>query len=171
MIGGVVALIKITGTTNKISGALSRLQTLGKEPQEFLAALGLEMVDRTRQRIDDGVTPEGTPFAPLNPLYASGKPSGDPILKRSGSLRNELTSTIQGNSLVWGSNRIYAAVHQFGAIIKPVKAPALVFRMGGDLFKRQSVTIPARPYLGFTHEDRQAAVDTLETFFRRCMGG
>lgn len=97
-----MALIKITGNTNKISGALSRLQTLGKEPQEFLAALGLEMVDRTRQRINDGVTPEGSPFAPLNPLYASSKSSGDPILKRTGSLRNELTSTIQGNSLVWG---------------------------------------------------------------------
>lgn len=85
-----MALIKITGTTNKISGALSRLQTLGKEPQEFLAALDLEMVDRTRQRIDDGVTLEGTPLASLNPLYASGKPSGAPILKRTGSLRNEL---------------------------------------------------------------------------------
>ena len=166
-----MALIKITGTANKISGALSRLQMLGKEPQGFLASLGLEMVDRTRQRINDGVTPEGSPFAPLNPLYASSKPSGDPILKKTGSLRNELTSTVHGNSLVWGSNRIYAAVHQFGAIIKPVKAPALVFRMGGELFKRQSVTIPARPYLGFNNEDRQVAIDTLETFFRRCMGG
>lgn len=166
-----MALIKISGDAGKISGALSRLEQLGKEPQAFLGALGLEMVDRTRQRIDDGVTPEGAPFAPLNPLYASDKEDGDPILKRSGSLWNELTSTLQGNSLVWGSNRIYAAVHQFGAIILPVRAPKLVFRMGGILFKRQWVEIPSRPYLGFNEEDREAAVGTLETFFRKCMGG
>lgn len=165
-----MAVIKIEGTTNRISEALSRLELLGKQPQEFLAALGLEMVDRTRERIEQGVTPEGTPFAPLNPLYAQSK-RGLGILRERGYLFNRLVSRQEGNTLIWGSNEIYAAVHQFGAVIKKKEAPALVFRMGGHVFKRDYVTIPARPYLGFNAEDREALTSTLEVFFKQCLRG
>lgn len=166
-----MALINITGSTARITGALERLERLGRQPQEFLRALGLQQIERTQTRIREGVTPEGTPFAPLNPLYAAGKPAGVGILQSTGNLRNHLTTALHGSTLIWGSNLEYAAVHQFGAVIRRRSAPALVFRIGGSWFRKQSVTIPARPYLGFNGEDREAAVATLETFFRGCLRG
>ncbi|MXV35832.1 MULTISPECIES: phage virion morphogenesis protein [unclassified Saccharibacter] len=165
-----MALIKISGNTDRISAALSRLEKLGREPNALLSDIGLKMVDRTKERIEREVSPDGSPFAPLNPLYASTK-KGPGILRESGSLRRTIYKQIEGNRLIWGSNMNYAAVHQFGAIIKPKTQSALEFSIGGRVFKRQSVTIPARPYLGFNEADRQATVETLQTFFRRCLAG
>lgn len=166
-----MALINITGSTARITTALTRLEQLGRQPQEFLRALGQQQIERTQTRIRQGVTPDGTPFAPLNPLYAASKPSGVGILQSTGNLRNHLTTALHGNTLLWGSNLDYAAVHQFGAVIRRRRAPALVFSIGGTWFRKQFVTIPGRPYLGFNSDDRAAAVDTLETFFRGCLRG
>ena len=73
-----MALINITGSTARITGALERLEQLGRQPQEFLGALGQQQIERTQTRIREGVTPEGTPFAPLNPLYAAEKQNPPP---------------------------------------------------------------------------------------------
>jgi len=46
-----------------------------------------------------------------------------------------------------GSDRVYAAIHQFGGTIRPKKAGGrLVFTVGGKKVFAKSVTIPARPY-------------------------
>ncbi len=146
-----MAIIKITGNTDRIGKALSNLENLGRNPAGFLAAIGDEMIQHTQHRIEQGVTPTGEPFHPLDPFYAVRK-KGPGILRESQALFSRLTTRLDGNTLIWGSNLPYAAVHQFGAVIK-------------------GRTIPARPYLGFNNEDRQVAIDTLETFFRRCLGG
>lgn len=165
-----MALIKISGNTDKIAGALSRLEKLGKEPNALLSDIGLKMVDRTKERIEQEVSPDGSPFAALNPLYAATE-KGAGILRKTGRLFESIDKQVSGHTLIWGSNKTYAAVHQFGAIIRPTTKAALGFNLGGRVFKARSVTIPARPYLGFNESDRQATVETLETFFRRCMTG
>lgn len=48
----------------------------------------------------------------------------------------------------WGSLDVrYALIHELGGVIKPVRAPALVFQVDGQWVRTQQVTIPARPYL------------------------
>jgi phage gpG-like protein len=49
-----------------------------------------------------------------------------------------------------GATRIYAAIHQWGGEIVPKKAPHLFVPGYGRLKK---VNIPARPYLGVSHQD------------------
>ena len=146
-----MAIIKISGDAGRIAGALGRLAALGREPRKFLAAVGDEMIDRTQARIEAGMTPDGEAFAPLDPLYAIRK-KGPGILRESGMLFGTLNTQMAGNTLIWGSDRPYAAVHQFGAVIR-----------GRD--------IPARPYLGFNAEDQAVVRETLEEFFAQCMGG
>lgn len=87
--------------------------------------------------------PHGKPWKPV--LRAGGQPLVD-----TGRLRNSLTTRATGLTAEVGTNVLYAAVHQFGATIKPVKAKALRFQLNGQWFTRKQVKIPARPFLPTT---------------------
>ena len=68
---------------------------------------------------------------------------------------------VRSNDVVIGSNKIYAAVHQFGATITPKSGQYLTFWMGGRLVKARSVTIPARPYLGISDDDSKIMMNEV----------
>ena len=88
------------------------------------------------------------------------------ILTLNGYLRGQMTWQLVGDRTVEiGSNLPYAAVHQFGATIKPRAAKVLMFR--GHVAK--SVTIPARPYLGLSDEDRSEIVGRTLEWLQRIM--
>jgi len=53
-----------------------------------------------------------------------------------------------GSRGLWGSTDVrYALIHELGGVIRPTKAPALMFRIDGQFVRVQKVRIPARPYL------------------------
>jgi phage virion morphogenesis protein len=169
----------------QVRRALIALAAFGRD-DGVLRAIGVGLARNTRERFDRGVDPEGQPWAPLHPLYEPLK-RGPGILRESamrGGLQGSITSDVAGRTVVVGSNKIYAAVHQFGATIRPRNAPALVFRLAtGQMIKTkrgsrpetqlvftQSVTIPARPYLGLSSRDadtvREVVFDALERAMR-----
>lgn len=162
--------------SDKARAGLAALATIGREPQAVLAALGPRRVSSTRERFREGVDPKGIrwdSYAPLNPLYAEDK-RGPSILIGAGGMASGLmlsiTSQVEGNVLMIGSSRRYAAVHQFGAVIRPKNAKALVFTMGGRTFRVASVTVPARPYLGLSTDDREMIVEEIALFVGRAIG-
>jgi len=114
--------------------------------------------------------PEGRSWVPLNPLYATTK-KGPRILEGAGGMRGGLLGSIiyqvGGREVAIGTNKIYGAIHQFGGVIRPRSADALVFRMGGELIHARSVRIPARPYLGAGPADRAQMVSLVEGILRR----
>lgn len=58
-----------------------------------------------------------------------------------------------------GTNVIYAAIQEFGGIIKAKKAPFLVFRSkSGRLVRTKSVYIPPRPYLRPAKEENMTKI-------------
>lgn len=72
--------------------------------------------------------------------------------RRSGNLVSSVTVDavqVSGNkaSITFGPHTVYAAIHEFGGIIRATKAPYLVFEVNGQLVITKSVQIPARPYL------------------------
>ena len=70
-----------------------------------------------------------------------------------------------------GTNLPYAAVHNYGAVIRPVKAKALVYKCGKDfVFSKKSV-IPARPFGDITNEDVTDLVDTVSGYISAQIGG
>lgn len=169
-----MASIRISGSAAGISASLQRIAALGRNPQPVLEALGRSVVLNTRHRMERGVDPNGDPWVPLNPIYALTK-EGPGILRgpqwSSSGLYRSITSIAQGRTLIWGSNKVYAAIHQFGGIIQPKNGRQLSFEMGGHLFHVDSVEIPARPYLGFTDEDRVDLTEELEAFIVRALRG
>ena len=68
----------------------------------------------------------------------------------------------------WGTNLVYAAIQEFGGIIRATKAAYLHFRTkSGNWVKVKQVKIPAQPYL------RPAAdfvVSNMRTITKRAVG-
>ena len=151
--------------------ALGRLAAAGADPRAFLVNVGEILVASTQERFRTETDPEGQPWAPLNPLYAAGKPAGKKILEASGQLARSIVYQIAEDELVVGTNRPHARVHQFGATIVPKSAAALVFSMGGETVRVKSVTVPARPFLGISSEDRERIVEFADDFFAVLVGG
>jgi phage gpG-like protein len=122
-------------------------------------------VDRIRQEI----SPDGTPFKPLNPLYAEtkqGRGNSQGILRgMTGDLSSIIYQLASDTELQVGTNVIYGAAHQFGAVIKPVRADALVFSMGGRVIHAKSVTIPKRTFLGWSDADIAEIINILTDFY------
>ncbi len=155
-----------------LHATLGRIAAIGAQPAPLLAAIGTGLESSTRQRFRDGEDPSGikwASYAPLNPAYAANK-KGTQILVESGSLRTSIYSGVVGNEVFVGSELPYAAVHQFGAVIKPKNAEPLRFMLGDHLVSMLSVTIPARPYLGLSDGDREMILGELEGALTRAIG-
>ena len=164
--------IRMSGSAREIAAALERIAAIGRNPARVLHAVGEQMIKSTQRRFHDGKGPDGKAWAPLNPAYAaSSGPRQGGILVRTAHLRDGISSYVDGRTLVWGSNLVYSAVHQFGAVIKPKTKKALFFSIGGHEVIAGSVTIPARPYLGFTAADRLTVIEELEEALARAVAG
>ena len=138
-----------------------------------MRAIGMALVATTDARFQSQTEPFGAKWAPLNPAYAQIK-RGTRILTASGLLARSITSQVHGHQVVVGSNRVYAAIHQFGGKITAKTPKGLAIRMGGfgangtgrGWVHVRSVVIPARPYLGFGPADERAVLEVLGRAWR-----
>ena len=151
--------------------ALAAIERAGREPGMLLRPIGVVLIRGTRDRMRREVDPEGHPWEPLQPWYAAEK-RGSRMLMESGRLRGSITTAFDADTLAIGSKLPYSAVHQFGATIRPVHGPLLVFRTAnGDAWgAAEEVFVPARPYLGISEADAQAVEDVVEQVMWRVAG-
>ena len=100
------------------------------------------------------------------------KPWGGVILQRSGQLAASIQTTYGNTTAVVGTNKVYAAIHQFGGKTKPhvIKAKngrALSF--GGIVVRsvnHPGSNIPARPFLTLTPRDLRDVVERANAFYQ-----
>lgn len=139
--------------------ALSRVLSGNTTP--IMRAIGVGLVRNVHDRFEAAVDPQGQPWKPLNPAYAAAKRGPGILRERAmrGGLMGSITFNAGPDTLELGTNKIYAAAHQFGVVITPVKASHLVFRIGNQVIKARSVTIPARPFLGISAEDERTIAE------------
>jgi phage virion morphogenesis protein len=139
--------------------ALARLQTLNAGGKA-LKWIGTEVAAQVRHRIDTGGPgPDGTAWHPLNAAYAANK-KGAGILKglaMRGGLQGSIAWAVDGDSV------------RIGGTIRPVRAAALVFHLGGKLIRAHAVTIPARPYLGLSADNRRDLEELLISQIERLL--
>lgn len=145
----------MAGITISLDSAnvLAQFKALEQKTEDMSPAfreVGEILLNNTRDRLADGVDVDNNAFAPLSSLTKRIKRKNkDKVLIDSGDLYRELTYQLVRGGLEFGSDRKYAAIHQLGGTIKPVKAKKLAF---GGVYANQ-VTIPARPFIGFTQKD------------------
>lgn len=154
---------KMTGVNIEfnIQDALDALITIESnldDTQGLFNHIGEVLLDIHESRFNAQESPDGIPWQSLSPWYRESKPKQkDKILTLDGTLRSTLHWKIEGNTLLFGTNLIYGAIHQFGGTIKPVRGNAL--NVGGRPVKQ--VVIPARPWLGVSAQDKLLLVDVV----------
>lgn len=148
-----------------IDGALKVLQPLlefdGAELMSIVGALG---ESQTRRRIaEEKTTPDGSAWPP--------NLKGTSILVETGQhLLYSIAHRSDESSAEWGSGWEHAHVHQDGMTIKPRNArllavPASAFGAGAGIRFAKEVTIPARPFVGLSSDNRDEIVDVVTDYF------
>lgn len=150
----------------EVNVAFRNLQELGRNPREALTAVGQVMEDKVRLGFQNSTDPYGRPWKPLK--SRTGKPLSD-----SGLLENSFSYKVEGNSVVVGTNRTYAPVHQYGATIRPKGGDPkdrLRFLVNGRPVFAKEVTIPPRemlPLNGLPSDWEADIVDAVADVVRR----
>lgn len=135
----------------RVLSALDKLEQAGIDLTPAMRAIAAALAHETEQNFAAGGRPKWTPLK--NPPE---RRQGGAILQDSGQLAASITTDFDSSRAVIGSNKEYAAIHQFGGktrahTIRPVKAKALAF--GGTVVKsvnHPGSNIPARPFLPVT---------------------
>ncbi|MGR3484065.1 MAG: phage virion morphogenesis protein [Paracoccaceae bacterium] len=125
---------------------------------ELMDGIGRTLQEQARERIESTKEgPDGTAWP---------KSSGDSTLYASGALHDSIDYVSTQSETTVGSSLVYAAIHQFGGTIRPKNASRLVFTVGGRKVFAKKVTIPPRPYIGISDENRRDIVEDVEAFIR-----
>lgn len=137
----------------QVLAAINRLIDLGARPEPALKEIGEALLQSTERRFRSQAAPDGQPWAPLSPAYArrkARKGRGDLLLVYNGYLASTLRYQVSGDELMVGSDRQYAAVHQFG---------------------NPDQNIPARPFIGLSADDRTDILEILNEHLARTVSG
>lgn len=151
-----------------VAAALGRIRAIGADMVPLWHDIGAEGEDSTRRRFDTNLAPDGTPWTPsLRATVVGGK-----TLVQDGFLRDSIVYHLDGPDAVeWGSNLIYAAIHQTGGEIHAKTAKGLAFTLAtGEFAIVRKVTMPARPYLGLASEDKAEILDIVGRHFSAAVG-
>lgn len=141
----------------------------GFDNTEPLAEIfGEYLESSTIERFDREVAPDGTPWE----QSIRAKEEGGQTLTDSSQLRSSIHAEPANGSVRWGSNKIYARIQNDGGTIRAKGGGKLKFNLPGGLGFRSvdSVTLPARTYLGINAEDEIELV-TLAEEYAASLGG
>lgn len=145
-------------------------------PEEMLGSIGESLFRANRERHDQGLDPEGKPWAELaDSTKAAGPRKGGP-LNRTGRMLKNFHYQATGDTLRLGfdsGDGFPAVFHQDGSrahVITPRKAKALAF--GGVFRKRVNHPgLPARALVGFPDTDQQLVADVTADHLSLVLNG
>lgn len=125
------------------------------DPSDLMTNIGAIGESQTRRRItDEKASPDGTPWAPNR--------AGTSILLRTGEhLLGSVAFVASADVAEWGASWEYAHVHQDGMTIKPKDAKRLAFVIGSQQVFARQVTIPPRPFVGLSDDNRSEISDVV----------
>lgn len=134
----------------KAQSALRRLADA--DLHDLLDNIGSEIEEQTHNRSrNEKTSPEGDAWAKLSPKYerwkakrTSGVGKGGGLLMLTGDMDDSIQYFVTGDELEIGTNLIYGATHQYGD---------------------KDRNIPARPFLGLSHENQDDIEDLVTNFF------
>lgn len=121
-----MAGVSVRGDTRKLKALVKALASLSDDDgrRELTGQIAEEAIDQVKLGFEEQRDPYGAPWK--RPQLADGDRK---TLRDTGRLMNSLSRAhnLRADSFRIGTNAIYAAVHQYGATIVPVRAKALRF--------------------------------------------
>jgi phage virion morphogenesis protein len=190
------ARIEATFDDAELVAGFERVAQLTQDFRPLLKRIGVGLVHTTLARFESAQDPLGQPWHPLSRAYAQRKKGPGILRERAmrGGLMGSISAQIVGPaSVAIGSNKVYAAIHQFGGTFDRQARTITSFRKlkstgefahGGRFVKKKNsnfsqthqaaahrMTMPARPYLGFGPADRAAAFEAVTWTIGRLLNG
>ncbi|NYZ12886.1 phage virion morphogenesis protein [Azospirillum sp. RWY-5-1] len=172
-----------------LRGLFWRLQDAGVRLGPAMAEIAGHLETETRHRFATGTGPDGVAWTPSR----RAKRQGGQTLVDQGHLRDSVTSRSDDRSAEVGTDRAYAAIHQFGGTInRPARTVTVYRRLRGRMdrfadwrFVKRSkanysethqvpaytIRMPARPFVGFGAGDMDAIRAILTDHLRAAGGG
>lgn len=133
------------------------------DESELLTAIGAMGESQTRRRIPDEKTaPDGT-------AWPANKEGTSILMRTGGNLLGSVAYIVGASEVAWGASWEFAHIHQDGAKISAKNAKALRFLSGGGTLYRKSVTIPARPFVGMSEDNRQEIEELVTDVFGKLL--
>lgn len=151
MAGAVVTIQD--GELRSLCSRLNKMALTPGERKSLLGSVGEEMITQTKDRLAEKKTPDGDDWADIaqstKDYYKRKFGTSDPgngVLWRQGGLMDSLTQEVGSWSVLVGATKIYAAVHQYGYMWR---------------------SIPARPYLGLSADNKADIIGIINGFLER----
>ena len=123
-------MAEITLSIKELQGKLERLSKALENKTPLLRRIANTLQNVTEESFDKQASPFGEKWKPNAPKTLQKK-RGNKILIQSGLLSQSFTQKVTGTSAQVGTNKEYAAIHQFG----------------GKAGRNRKVIIPARPFM------------------------
>lgn len=127
-------------------------------PLPMWQGIGRYLEAQAQERFLTEREPSGNPW----PKSLRAMATGGRTLTDSARLMQSITSNATATSVEVGTNVLYAAIQQFGGKITAKTSKGLRWSYGGGRGRnrkqwatKQSVTLPARPFIGLETEDPQ----------------
>ena len=148
-------MIRIEFNADPVITALSNLSAEMSDLSDPMAEIAEALLASTEDRIEQGISPDGSAFAPRSQAtldaYAAKKPpvlsKGGPLVL-TGTMSSQIATASGADFAEVGSNAVQAAMMQFGG--------------SRSEFPNLWGNIPARPFLGLSDDDEAAIVEIVE---------
>ena len=149
------ASISITTSDDQL---LRNLQELAEAPDTtpLMYRMGEYFQGSTQQRFTTQTDPQGLAWKPLSPGYIKRKKKNTSlILTLNAYLRRYiLAQVLAADTVAWGSNRVYAAIHNAGGNGSGING-----------------NMPQRQFLGVSDEDNAEVLAIVQDWLHRKMNG
>lgn len=170
--------------------ALSKLWDARAEmmrPAPLLERMGERLLVFHQKRFQEQKSPEGIEWAALKPRYLRRKRRNkDKILTLDGHLQNTLHWQVNADELLFGTNRVYGAIHQFGGTIEIAARSQQAYyrqkkngRIANEFVRKDKsnfaqwhtipaykIKIEARPWLGVSKSEGETLIDMAKNYLQ-----
>lgn len=152
-------------SSRNLENLFIKMETNIKKPIVALKQIGAYMLGSINKNFENQGRP--TKWAPLAPSTIAGRRNKNKasikILQDTGYLKNSITYDATDDEVKIGTNVIYGKTHQFGADIKTRSSSRKVSTKSHKKTstKKPYIHIPARPFLLFQNEDKDAIREIL----------
>jgi phage gpG-like protein len=145
----------------QVDGLIAR----GGDLSEPLDDIGQDMVSITIRAFEDSRSPEGVAWQPSAAAVAEGRKT---LIDRGqrGGLMGSQSYVVGPRGVTYGTNIVYAAIHQSGGSISHAgrQGTSDAGTGFGQTLAEAIITFPARPFIGRSDADQARWADTLAEY-------
>ncbi|MCV0424665.1 MAG: phage virion morphogenesis protein [Roseibium sp.] len=188
----------LTIEDKEINAALTRVEEAGGDTAGLLREIAGAMLFSVHRRFETESAPDGTKWPAHAPRTAKARanrktrgnaPITPKLLRHTNRLYKSLTKESDSEQASVGTNVVYAGIHQHGGTVTQYPQSRKVkFRKVGNqnrfagkahkrafekpvTFKQRTIVIPARPYLGFSVDDRETIQRLAGDYYNAAITG